>query len=99
MTPMDRQAAAVGRKVLDGFSRGRTLINQERKARSAERAVQVFYLARIDSDAGRPGRGRSGRIRRKMGGLLSESQVRRLLKSHEKISAHAVQSARFLGVV
>ena len=99
MTVHRSQAERVGRRVLAGLDKGRQIAIKQNQARSAAHSATIFYLARIDEVAGRPHRGRPGRISRKLGGLLSESQVRRLLQSKKKISAHTLQSARFIGVV
>jgi hypothetical protein len=73
-------AAAVGRKVLTGFEKGRQRAIEAAQARSQGRAKQILDLAAADVLAGNPSRGRAGRICRKMGREISESQVRRHLK-------------------
>lgn len=74
-------AAIVGRRVLAGLNKGRRIGIEVRQTRSRERASLIFTLAAADIAGGKSMRGRSGRIARKMGGLLSESQVRRLLRA------------------
>jgi hypothetical protein len=76
------QAFSVGRKVLAGLAKGRARlapINQQRQVRSAQQMIQVYYLALADRDAGRPARGRAGRISRKLQGQISERLVRKYL--------------------
>ena len=79
MTVHRSQAERVGKQVLDALDRGRAIAIAQHQARSAANAATIFYLARVDQDAGRPARGRSGRISRKLHGRLSERLVRKYL--------------------
>lgn len=83
-------AAATGRKVLEGLAKGRRLAIAAAQARGLKRAKEILDLAAADVLAGRPSRGRAGRICRKMGGELSESQIRR----HLKIISRRLSSVR-----
>ena len=58
--------ALLGKKVKAGFDRGRQLANAKKQAESRERADRILALAAADILAGRPSRGRAGRIHRKM---------------------------------
>jgi len=81
-SPSRVDPASVGRKVLAGLAKGRArlaTINQQRKAESAQRAVQIAYLSLADQQAGRPARGRAGRISRKLRGHITERLVRKYL--------------------
>ncbi len=71
---------STGRKVLEGLNHGRQIAIAQAQARSRERAETILNLAAADVLAGKPSRGRAGRISRKMGGEISESQIRRHLK-------------------
>lgn len=77
------KATLVGQQVLAGLDKGRQRAIEAAQARSRERASLILTMAAADIVAGKPKRGRSGRIARKLarsGEHLSESQVRRLLR-------------------
>lgn len=74
------RAREVGQRVLEAFSRGRQKAIEQARERSARRAALILDLAKIDAATGRPMRGLAGRIARKLGGTLSESQVRKILR-------------------
>lgn len=74
--------AVIGKKVLAGLAKGRArlvTLNQQRKAQSAQWAVQIAYLALADREAGRPKRGMAGRLSRKLQGRISERSMRKYL--------------------
>jgi hypothetical protein len=79
------KATLVGQKVLDGLNRGRQIAIAQAQARSREHATLILDLATADVLAGKPKRGRPGRIARKLARYpdqrLSESQVRRILRA------------------
>jgi len=52
----------------------------------------VIDLAAIDERAGRPERGRPGRIARKLQGMLSESQVRKILRALSSVRDSALSN-------
>jgi hypothetical protein len=86
--------AVIGKKVLAGLAKGRArlaIVNQQRKDQSAQWAVSIYYLALADQEAGRPTRGRAGRISRKLQGRLGERLVR-------KYMARLITCGRFGGV-
>jgi hypothetical protein len=98
--PIPLDPAAVGRKVLAGLAKGRTIVNRERQARGAERAAQVGYLILTDRAAGHPDRGRPRRIRRALGGTLSESRIRKIiarLQMSARISAAYAGPQKIIG--
>jgi hypothetical protein len=67
---------------LEGLAKGRArlaFLNKQRKAESAQRAVQIAYLSLADQQAGRPAHGRAGRISRKLRGHITERLVRKYL--------------------
>ena len=73
------QATTVGRTILAAFARGRAKAIQQAKARSAPLLAQIAYLALVDQAAGRPLRGRAGRISRRLGGKPKERWVRKII--------------------
>ena len=73
------QEAEVGRKILDGFAKGRNKINAERKAESAALAVTIYNLALVDLNAGGSPRGLAVRIWRQMGKKPSIKRIRKIL--------------------
>lgn len=77
--PRDLKAITIGRKVLDGLEKGRWLAIERAQQIGAANALQVMALATIDAQAGRSTRGRAGRIARKLGGLLKERSIRKIL--------------------
>lgn len=77
-------AADVGERVLRAFAAGREKANQASKARSRELAAMVFNLAHLDQHAGKPRRGRPGRIARKIG--ISERHASRILATLLSVS-------------
>lgn len=87
--------AAVGRKVLAGLAKGRArlaTINQKRKDQSAQWVVQIAYLALADREAGRPTRGRAGRLSRKLQGKISERSMRKYLARLSSVAGLGVYS-------
>jgi hypothetical protein len=76
----------VGRKVLAGLDRGRAIAIAQAKARSAQRVGLIVVLVNTDTQQGRPDRGRAGRIARKLGGLISERHVKRILDRLSRMS-------------
>jgi hypothetical protein len=89
--------AAVGRKVLAGLERGRQIAIANKQGQSTQRASLILTLAAGDIVAGRPTRGRAGRITRQLsraGQLLSESQVRRILRRLSCVLDSQEQNAR-----
>ena len=81
--------AAVGRRVLASLSKGRLKAIEMNQARSRERANLLLPLATADVLAGRPPRGRAGRLARQLrreGNTLSERQVKRILDRLSSVS-------------
>lgn len=76
--PLSR-AEVLGLKMLAVFERGRNMVNEARKARSAQRAAAIILLYNEDVARGKPARGRAGRIARRMTERISESQVRKII--------------------
>lgn len=72
-------ATVVGLKVLDGLAKGRQQAIAQAKERAAFHVAKVVIHTNADVAAGKPERGRAGRISRKLGGILSERQVKRIL--------------------
>ena len=79
LPPAFQHAALIGRKVLAGLDRGRTLAIQQAKARAAGKRLMVVIAANADRAAGKPERGLAGRISRKLHGAISERHVKRIL--------------------
>ena len=73
------QQLEVGRRVLEGFERGRRKAIEQAKQRSRRHTAIIVPLVNADIEAGRSARGRPGRIARRLGGALSEAQVRRIM--------------------
>ena len=78
-TTTTRKAVEVYRKTQAALARGRDRINAERKKQGEHSRAQVYYFMRLDQDAGKPSRGQARRIRRRMDGALSESQIRKII--------------------
>ena len=98
MSMSQSQAAQIGRRVLAGLARGRQRAITQAQARSAQWTVQITYLALADRDVGRAARGRACRIRRKLGGALSERQVKRILDRLSSVSdSRAYSHGNFIG--
>lgn len=76
---IDNEAAIVGRKVIEGLEKGHQRAVERAKQIGAANALQVMTLAMIDAQAGHSIRGRSARIAKKLGGLLKERSVRKIL--------------------
>src|SRR5690242_176771 len=74
-------SADVGRRVLAALDAGRATAIRRARERGARTLLLVAELAVLDARGGRPIRGRAGRIARKLGGLLSASQVRKKLRA------------------
>ena len=87
-------AAVVGQKVLDGLDKGRQRAITQAKERAAFHVAKVVIHANVDVAAGKPERGRAGRISRKLSGILSERQVKRILDRLSCMSDSAEQNGR-----
>ena len=72
--------------VLAGLAKGRQRAIARAKARAAETQLLVIIAANADRDAGRPLRGRAGRIRRKLHDAISERHVKRILDRLSSVS-------------
>ena len=84
--PKSLKAALTGAKVLDALDKGRALAIRQNQARSAQHLATVVVLFNADRQQGRPARGQAGRIARKLGGLLSERHVKRILDRLSRVS-------------
>lgn len=73
------QAERVGKRVLQGLSKGRERAIAQAQARARQRAELIALAAQLDIATGKPAWGRAGRIARKLSPPLSVSQVRRYL--------------------
>ena len=73
--------AALGVAVRRALDAGRAKRIANAKRRGAASAALVLDAAMLDVHAGRPERGRAGRIARKLKGDLSESRVRKILRA------------------
>jgi hypothetical protein len=73
------QATIVGRKVLAGLAKAHQRAAESVQARTRALEAQVLMLAAADIAKGNRARGRAGRIRRKMGSVISERQTKRIL--------------------
>jgi len=76
LAPLERYKA--------GLDTGRAKRNAERRAAAGALRDVVLGLAAADADAGRPARGRAGRIARKINrgeGSVSEAHVRKILRA------------------
>jgi hypothetical protein len=76
---LELKALSVGRVVLASLERGRARAIERAKQIGAANSMKVIALATLDAEAGRSPRGRAGRIARKLGGLLKERSVRKIL--------------------
>lgn len=85
-TSQSFQAALVGSKVLSELAKGRQRAIERARQIGAANAMQVMALAVIDAQAGRSVRGRAGRISRKLGGLLTERSVKRIMDRLSSVS-------------
>ena len=85
-SPKSLKAALTGAKVLDALDKGRALAIRQNQARSAQHLATVVILFNADRQQGRPARGQAGRIARKLGGLLSERHVKRILDRLSRVS-------------
>jgi hypothetical protein len=90
-----RADAALGVAVRRALDAGRAKRIANAKQRGAASAALVADLAMLDLAAGRPERGRAGRIARKLHGELSESRVRKILRAF----SNATDSTASNGVV
>lgn len=79
-------------RAIEGLELGRRKAIEQAKLRAAKNAALVMNLAMIDLDAGRPVRGRAGRIARKLEGLLTERSVKRILVKFSVCPIQAVQN-------
>lgn len=80
------RAALVGDKVLAALENGRHRAIVRAREMGAANALQVMALAVTDAQSGRSPRGRAGRIARKLGGLLTERSVKRILDRLSSVS-------------
>ena len=85
----NRKATLVGQKVLAGLSKGRQRAIAQAKERAAFHVAHVAIHANADVAAGKPERGRAGRIARRLGGTLSERHVKRILDGLSSMSDSA----------
>lgn len=88
------QAAIVGRKVLDGLAKARRKALENTRERVAQKQLLVVIAANADRAAGKPTRGRAGRIARKLGGAISERHVKRILDGLSAVSDSIGQTER-----
>lgn len=72
-------AVEVLEKIRAGGAKGRAKVNPERKAKGEDNRIQIWNLMLEDQKAGHPSRGQAIRIRRMMGGALSESRIRKII--------------------
>jgi hypothetical protein len=72
-----RDAAAVGRRVIEAFDRGRAIAIEQKQRRAAVVRDMVAREAELDARAGRPPRGRARRIARRLSAVASERSVYR----------------------
>lgn len=84
-----QHAALVGRKVLAGLDRGRQIAIQQAQARAAEKRIMIVIAANADRAAGKPERGLTERISRKLPGFLSQRQIKRILATLSSLSDSA----------
>jgi hypothetical protein len=75
---VDVQGLLRARAALDA---GRAKVNAEKRKRATYTRHLVLETAAADQRAGTPARGRAGRVARKLNGLLSESQVQKILRA------------------
>lgn len=79
---MTTDPAELGARILAGLERGRRVALEMQKRRAEELAELVLRAERLDRAAGRPDRGRAGRIVRRLhreGVEVSERHARRIL--------------------
>lgn len=79
---MTADPAVVGARVLAGFEQGRRQAHELQRQRAAHLAELVLRAERLDRAAGRPVRGRSVRIGRRLrrdGIAVSDRHVRRIM--------------------
>jgi len=84
MTPEE-----LGLRVLAGLTAGREKAIRRAQTRAGALAALVLDLAHADMLAGRPARGRAGRVRRKLSALgrtTSERHVKRILDGLSSVS-------------
>jgi hypothetical protein len=77
---MSADPASVGARVLAGAAKGRATWHAEQQARALERRELVLRAARLDRAAGRPDRGRSVRVARRLHREGVEVTPRRVLQ-------------------
>lgn len=65
----------------EGLERGRAKAIERARKRGLQSQRLIIDLAAVDVRAGKPERGRAGRIARKLDRLLSESQIRKILRT------------------
>ncbi len=78
--------AETGRRVLEALAGGRALAIERARERSALLAKLVAAAACRDCAAGKPSRGRAGRVARLLRGLASERHVKRILDAQSSAS-------------
>ena len=87
--PVETTPESIGRKVLAGLFKGRQRAIEQAKERAAFHVAKVVIHANADVAARKPERGRAGRISRRLGGMLSERQVKRILDRLSSVSDSA----------
>lgn len=70
----------VGRAVLEALAKGRKRGRAIRAERAKALSDLIVAEARRDRDAGRPARGRAGRLHRRLRAIASERHIRRVLR-------------------
>jgi hypothetical protein len=88
------QATIVGRKVLAGLAKAHQRAAELVQARTRALEAEVLTRAAADIAKGNRAWGRAGRIRRKMGGVLSERQTKRILDRLAGMSESVEQNGR-----
>ena len=89
----ERNAAQVGAAILQGFAKGRARANAATKEQAALNASVVAIHINADRQAGKPVRGRAGRISRKLRGVLSERLVRKIIAALQMSGADSLEQS------
>ena len=87
------QASIVGRKVLAGLEKAHQRAAELVQVRVQALVSQVLTMAAADIAKGNRARGRAGRIRRKMGGVISERHTKRILDKLSGMSELGAQNS------
>ena len=88
------RAEETGRKVLAALDAGRAVAVRRAREQGVRTMALVAELVVLDARAGRPVRGRAGRIARKLRGMLTEGQIRRKLRTLSSMHALAAHDGR-----